>query len=296
MNQDRKTNIQVRIISICFVVLALAVFMPFGLSAGEWTTYLHLAAFGLIGICVCVVTELLLQYALRKPLAFDKGVDYIIWRNLWFQLINSPLVALGICLYRHYVMSGRMDDNRLSWGNYLATLMIIVFCSFVIGLYWRFRFRSRYMAAELEESRKLNQQLQKLYLQEADPQNTKSPAAPQSATTVTLTGSTSERVSLRVADLLYVESVGNYAKVCYLLNNEVHTVMLRTTLHQTEEQLQGCALVTRCHRAFLVNMGQVERIVTREGHMQLIMKQCHDVIPVSRSHMAHIKGSVFVGL
>ena len=48
--------------------------------------------------------------------------------------------------------------------NFFETLLIIAFCSFAIGLYWRFKFRSCYWAAELEETRLLNMQLKKMQL------------------------------------------------------------------------------------------------------------------------------------
>lgn len=78
------------------------------------------------------------------------------------RLINTPLVALLICLYRHFVMSSLVDSNRLSLNNYLETLAIIAFLSFAIGLYWRFKFRSKYLAMELEETRLLNEELKKM--------------------------------------------------------------------------------------------------------------------------------------
>ena len=81
-------------------------------------------------------------------MAYEQGVDYIIRRNLWFQLINTPLVSFMICLYRHFVLSDRVPDNRLSWSNYFETLAIIAFISFAIGLYWRFKFRSHYLSTE----------------------------------------------------------------------------------------------------------------------------------------------------
>ena len=151
MNKERRDTLTVRIVSCAFVVLALAVFMPFGLEAWQWQAYLHLLACGVIGLGVCMLTDSILRFAIHMPPSTERGVGYIIHRNLWFQLINTPLVALAICLYRHFVLSQHVEGNLLSWGNYLETLLIIAFCSFAIGLYWRFRFRSRYLAAELED-------------------------------------------------------------------------------------------------------------------------------------------------
>ena len=277
-----------RMVSTTFVVVALAVFKPFGLDAWHWEACAHLASMWLIGVVVCLLTDVLLKYVLRMPHSFDKGVSYIIRRNLWFQIINTPLVALSLCLYRHFVMSGHVAGNRLSLVNFFETLLIIAFCSFAIGLYWRFKFRSRYLAVELEETRQLNEQLKKA--QEDSAKHDKPPVTPHSQ--VSLTGTTNESVSLSIADLLFIEAVGNYVKVCQWHDGKIRTDMLRATSKQMENDLQAYPMIVRCHRAFLVNLGQVEQIVTNSRAMQLVIKHSHDAIPVSRSNMSQIKEAI----
>jgi DNA-binding LytR/AlgR family response regulator len=222
------------------------------------------------------------------PRSYDRGVSYIIGRNLRFQLINTPLVALLICLYRHFAMSSLVESNQLSLSNYLETLAIIAFLSFAIGLYWRFKFRSRYLAAELEETRQLNEQLKKT--QNAFVKGD----APQEAsdTQVLLSGTTNESVSLNITDLLYIEAVGNYVKVCHLRDGQVQTDMLRATMKQTEETLQDYPMIVRCHRAFLVNLRQVEQVISHAGSTQLLIKHCHESLPVSRSNMAQVRAAI----
>ena len=107
MNKGRKETLTTRIISTTFMVVALAVFKPFGLDAWQWQAYVHLMVIGVMGILICMLTDAILKYVVRKPRSYEKGVSYIIRRNLWFQFINTPLVALGICLYRHLVLRDR---------------------------------------------------------------------------------------------------------------------------------------------------------------------------------------------
>ncbi len=280
MNKGHQETIKVRIISVTFVVLALAIFKPFGLPVWQWETYLHLFNIGLLGLFSCFVTETILRFIVRMPRLYDQGVDYIIRRNLWFQCINTFLVSLMISLYRHFVLSSRLENNHLSWSNFLETLIIIGFCSFAIGLYWRYKFRSRYLAAELEETRQLNEQLARSQASE----DITNPSE-----TVTLTGSTTETVTLPVSSLLYIEAVGNYVKVYQWREEQLHNDMLRATTKQLEETLRPYTNIVRCHRAFLVNIGQVEHIISNAGTMQLVMKHGHDSIPVSRSNMSQIK-------
>ena len=161
MDKGHKETISIRFFSTAFMVLAIAIFKPFGLEMWQWQAYVHLLALFALGMSSCFLSEAILKFIVRMPRSYDQGVSYIISRNLRFQLINTPLVSLFICLYRHIAMSHQVESNKLSLSNFLETLAIIAFLSFAIGLYWRFKFRSRYLAAELEETRQLNEQLKK---------------------------------------------------------------------------------------------------------------------------------------
>ncbi len=293
MNKDHKETINIRVISCAFIVLALAIFKPFGLEVWQWQAYVHLLAIFALGLFSCFLTEVILRYIVHMPRSYDRGVSYIISRNLRFQCINTPLVALFICLYRHYAMSSLVEGNKLSLSNYLETLVIIAFLSFAIGLYWRFKFRSRYLSAVLEETKLLNEQLKKLQDSNAGvPQQTEddtSAGDTDQDSKITLEGNTNEHVTLEISDLLYIEAVGNYVKVCKLQENEAHTNMLRATMKQMEDALEAYPMIVRCHRAFMVNLAQVEQISSNSHAMQLVMRHSHDTIPVSRSNVNKLK-------
>ena len=318
MNKGHKETISIRFISTAFMVLAIAIFKPFGLEVWQWQAYIHLLAIFGLGLLSCFLTEVILRYVVRMPRSYDRGVSYIISRNLRFQCINTPLVSLLICLYRHFAMSDVVEGNKLSLSNYLETLVIIAFLSFAIGLYWRFKFRSRYLSAELEETKLLNEQLKKLQdsIDERSKSKTKlapvmpckeekdsksNAGVPQQTedntsagdtdqdSKITLEGNTNEHVTLEISDLLYIEAVGNYVKVCQLQGNEVHANMLRATMKQMEDALQAYPIIVRCHRAFMVNLGQVEQISSNSRAMQLVMRYSHDAIPVSRSNVNKLK-------
>ena len=320
MKQGRIETITTRIISTTFIVVALAVFKPFGLDAWQWQAYMHLVVLGVIGFLICMVTDIILKYVVKMPRSFKKGAEYIIRRNLWFQFINTPLVALSICLYRHFVLSDRVEGNQLSIVNFLETLAIIAFCSFAIGLYWRFKFRSKYLSMELEETRLLNEELKKLQESkpsEPTPNPSRGEGSSETSSTenqgvqsnqsplpwggagggfrgggLTLSGTTNESVTLQISYLLFIEAVGNYVKVCHLRDGQVHTDMLRATMKQMEETLQDYPMVVRCHRAFLVNLGQVEQIVSHSGSTQLLIKHCRESLPVSRSNMSQVRAAI----
>lgn len=287
---ERGDRIKVRVVSTTFVVVTLGVFKPFGLGQWEWKAGLHLLAIWVMGIGGCMLTDALLKYLFKMPSSTEKGVGYILRRNLCFQLVNTLLVSTALCFYRHFFLSSVVEGNRLSWDNFFETLLIIAFCSFVIGLYWRFRFRSQYLVAELEETKRLNEAIKYTNTQTLTQSNNQ--AVKQSNNqTITLSGSTSESITLSITDLLYIESVGNYVKVYYLCKGEVRSDMLRATSKQMEETMRDYPTVVRCHRAFLVNLAQVEKISSQSGTMQLVMQHTQDSLPVSRANTARVKSA-----
>ena len=295
MNGRQKETLRVRIISVGITCLAFVVFKPIDLDALGLMLYLHFLAIWLLGVGVCYVTEGVVTHILGIPTALDRGVEYIIRRNLWFQLMNTPLEALFICAYLHFPMSSIGATDPLSWRGILQAVLLLAFCSFIIGLYWRYKFRSRYLALELEETRELNCRLQLLQketehrVRKYEEEKAGLVTSIEQPDVITLTGSTNEKVVLSVSHLLYIEAVGNYVKVVHWLEGQVRSDMLRATSRQMEEELHDYPMIVRSHRAFIVNLGQVEHIVSKSGSMQLVMKHCHDAIPVSRSNVAAVK-------
>ena len=295
MNRKQKETLRVRIISVGITCLAFVVFKPMGLDALGLMLYLHFLAIWVLGVGVCYFTEGVVTHILGMPTSLDKGVEYVIRRNLWFQLINTPLEALFICAYLHFPMSSVGAADPLSWKGILQAILLLAFCSFIVGLYWRYKFRSRFLALELEETRELNSQLQLLQKEtehrvKKNEEEKATPVTPiEQPDVITLTGSTNEKVMLSVFHLLYIEAVGNYVKVVHWLDGQVRSDMLRATSKQMEDTLHTYPMIVRCHRAFIVNLGQVEHFVSKAGSMQLVMKHSHDTIPVSRSNVVAIK-------
>ena len=68
--------------------------------------------------------------------------------------------------------------------------------------------------------------------------------------------------------------------------------MSKSAICATDETLHDYSMIVRCHRAFLVNLGQVEQIVSHSGSTKLLIMHCHESLPVSRSNMAQVKAAI----
>jgi DNA-binding LytR/AlgR family response regulator len=150
--------------------------------------------------------------------------------------------------------------------------------------------RKKLLMQKLAEMHHMNQQLQKLQQNLKLKQDTDSEGETES--TIELKGGYNTIITTTINDLLYVEAVGNYTKVYQLKDGKVRSDMIRATSKQMEDMFNAFPTMVRCHRAFLVNLNQVEQIVSHQGLTNLIIRHCNDKIPVSRRYMAQMKAAL----
>lgn len=110
-----------------------------------------------------------------------------------------------------------------------------------------------------------------------------------SGPSVLLAGSTKERLLLPAETLLYLEACGNYVKIFYEAEGKPKQKLLRATIKQMEDALQPYPFILRCHRAFLVNTGQVVRVRGNSQGYRLQFRQTEEEVPVSRAYTGRIR-------
>lgn len=97
-------------------------------------------------------------------------------------------------------------------------------------------------------------------------------------------------------NLIYVESIGNYANVCYIENEKVCSRTLRTTLKQLKEELYEYKYIVQCHRAFLVNLYYVESLEGSNNRYSINLFSVDKQIPLSRIYKTMIKEALCASL
>jgi len=148
--------------------------------------------------------------------------------------------------------------------------------------------RSKGLSDELEEMRELNRLLEAQHEKQAEEE---SPVTEYEAQKCILESSTNN-LSLEVApkDIIYIESMANYADVCYLEAGETRHKTLRITMKQLRESLASAECLVSCHRAFIVNIHFIVSISTRPtGGYQLQIFGQETQIPVARSYTDEIR-------
>ena len=98
-----------------------------------------------------------------------------------------------------------------------------------------------------------------------------------------------QNIIIHPHSFIYVESVGNYADVCYIDNEQLTNTTIRTTIKQLKDDLLDQDFIVQCHRGFLVNLEYVESMEGSNGRLFLNMFYSAKKIPVSRANKTAIK-------
>ena len=96
-------------------------------------------------------------------------------------------------------------------------------------------------------------------------------------------------LEVEVMSLFYIESADNYVLVYQKKNleNEFERTFVRNSLSQIQKFIQFPEIV-RCHRSFLVNLIQVDRISRNNKGRRLHFKFSEVSIPISRNHSKEV--------
>jgi hypothetical protein len=89
-------------------------------------------------------------------------------------------------------------------------------------------------------------------------------------------------LQIEEASFLYANSEGNYVDLYYLDKNEVKKEVIRLSLKALETQFED-TLFFRCHKSFIVNLDQVQKIEGNARNLELILIATTERIPVSRT-------------
>ena len=102
-------------------------------------------------------------------------------------------------------------------------------------------------------------------------------------------------IILNPRSFIYVESVGNYANVCFIDNEQLTSASIRTTIKKLKIDLPSNAHIVQCHRGFIVNLDYVESIESSNGRLFLNLFYSDKKIPVSRAYKSTVYDTLAFG-
>lgn len=283
-----------------FISMAiLALLEPFGIDQIEEYRLLFIFCEGVIAVAVSMFSVYMAQLCIN----FQNDAHTSRWRiavdNLIIHLFNIPLLSATLLSFNSWmhtnsILTYWMNQGEFSLSGYeymilsVATISIFVY---VVQLYQVFNDR---LQSQLDEVMSINEllttRLDRMQQEmEAIHQDSTDDITPEPISLE----STSGGVILTIipSDIVYIESMSNYADVCYMSNGEVCHRQLRTTMKQLRERLTDFDYLISCHRAYIVNLNFVSSLSMRSGsdYYQLSIFGQEKQIPVSRANTDEIR-------
>lgn len=245
-----------------FVALFLIVFQPFGASEyDDPRKPLQLGGFGVITFVCLSISGLLFPVAFKSWFAER---TWTVGKEILWSSIIIVTIAFGNMLYSGWVFGGGYGD-LLPWLGVTAAIGVIPMT--VITLVNYLRLLRKYTTTDL-------------YVEKPEPEATPEPPARP----ITFTAENGkDSLTLALDDLLFVESADNYSEVVFLQSEKTKKTLLRGSLSRFEEQAHHPDVV-RCHRSYVVNLGQVESVSGNAQGYKLQLKNYPSLIPVARRY------------
>jgi hypothetical protein len=106
-----------------------------------------------------------------------------------------------------------------------------------------------------------------------------------------LSSNKNDIISLKLIDLILINSADNYVEIHYLEDDIPRKKMLRNTLKEIANQLSDHDEIIYCHRTALVNTLHIEALHRSYSGYYLKVKQLDLKVPVSRQYVKKIRNN-----
>lgn len=250
-----------------FVSLFLLFFKPFGLFKFDFESMVRISSgYGLVTFLIMCVNQFALPY-FYSTIFLEK--NWTVFREIIWVFWNVIIIAVFNYYYSIYIFDLEHYASLFFYFLMYTLLTSIIPVSVTILLLHNWKLKKNLRSAE-EISRNLNT---KMLEQKNDEK------------IVLYATNKKDFISTTVSDFLYIESIGNYNVIYWEEKGEVMHKKIRNTLKNMEDQLLGIHSIMRVHKAFIVNLDQIQEINGNAQGYQLTMRDEKIKIPVSRSYM-----------
>ncbi len=263
-----------------FIGLFMFLFQPFGMIN------LHIKYKTIFLLGYGVVTMVALGFCVFVLPIFMKGYfrekNWTVGRQIFFVMLIFFLIGLGNYFYSAIFF--RITDNwvigMLSFQGF--TLLIGIFPITATTLYSH----NRYLQKNLKEAKLVNVRIDDEVIQKAGGNSDKK-------IILSSVNQGDEPVEVLPNDFLFIQSEGNYLEVYLLEAGKPQHRLIRNTLVNAETMLQGFfPPLMRCHRSYIVNLEQIEKVNGNAQGLLLKMKNCEEKVPVSRKYIEELKSKL----
>ncbi len=263
---EKRNIVRLILLTAAFALIFINIYAPFGVKTwfNENISQVQLLFYSslitLTGVLVVVISRIIMYQVCTRIKKITIG-QYLLW-------IGAEVTSMSIfyTCYEHIILNDQrpiMDSLKVSVEN--TTLVLLIPYS-MLWLYFSWIDRSK----KLKElwGTEITSDLKEMI-----------PFRDEKGVM---------RISVKTADLLYLQAADNYVTIVYTTQQKQAKYMLRSSLKLIESELKGSPLI-RCHRSYMVNFEKV-KIIRRESDGLRLELEAPNLleIPVSKTYMEEV--------
>ena len=277
-----------------FVLFFLALVQPFGINKLNEGRVGYILMDSLLTFFSILFSLLVTKVVLGDYEKRSSSLRSFLVHETVFYIVNIPVLAFLLLAFDCWFAMGCRGvkfyaDEHFTLYNMLLMCVYVAVVTVFIFLRVFYEFRNDQLRRELDDVKAINALLEKRQ-EELFQEKEESEEVGEKSVTVVLEGQgQGARLEVDPSNILYVESMANYADIYYISENETRHITLRITLKQIRETLSEFGYIVQCHRAFLVNLNFVVSMTARNPGYQLQLFGVEKQLPVSRANSDVIK-------
>lgn len=275
------------------VLLFLSLIQPFGIGTLQEGRLGFILGETLIAMFSVFISLWFASVVLQRYNRQNGSIrDFLVYEVV-VNIVDIPILSVLLLAFNDWFNNVPMFSFLFGRDGNFTLQYVIMMCGYVVAVsvflfFWEFyQYRNDQLRRELDDVKAINMLLEKRqeemeeHVEEEDDVKVVIEGQGQGA-----------RLEVDPRDILYVESMANYADIYYISDNEPKHLTLRITLKQIKETLSEFAYIVQCHRAFLVNINFVVSMTARNPGYQLQLFGVEKQLPVSRANNEVIKQSL----
>lgn len=289
-----KNIVKESLLSALAALLVLGLLQPFGIDKINSSRWLYvLGEVVIVFICGLLVQAFLSLFAAYRNFEPQTLRQYV-RKQLVHYIFFVPMLSASLLCFNFWycrvpvIYAWRSADGSFSLFEFFQMCLWVFIIGFFVLVWQLYRFRNSQLSQELLDVKAINALLEAHQQQLAD-----EAAAPVRQSVVIRGNAQNAHLEICPDDIIYIESMSNYADIVYIKDGATLHTTLRITLKQLREQLAEAESLVQCHRAFLVNLNFVRNLSVRSaGTYELELFGLDKRIPVSRANADVMKQSL----
>jgi DNA-binding LytR/AlgR family response regulator len=264
------------------VFFILYVFQPFRLSLLPADTFFPIIL-GYAGLCFLVVIFNYFPMMSLFSKVFEEN-NWKVYKEIIWYCYNIFTVGIANLLYSYWLGYFSLSIN--SALQMLSITFLVAILPITILIFLRYNYL---LNSNLKQAIALNQDFQHYHQQHQLATKQEALATNPPPQIILNSEEKSGNLSLDISQLLYIEADDNYLEVVYAQEEKIQKSILRNTLKNIESTLATYTEIFRCHRSYLVNLQNVEKITGNSQGYRLAFKNTDFQVPVARSAVKELK-------